>query len=329
MISVLLTTYNDENSLKYSIVSILRQTFKDFELLIVDDGSTDNTTDIINGFNDERITYKKINHLGRSCALNYGLKYAKNDWILIADADDIMYPNKLELFSRHTDKTNRVIWGNSYFFNNSRVIFKIKHPHSSVNINRLFALHSLNNFALFNRKHVFHYSEGYDESLNIAEDYDFWLKILPYSEFIVIPDFVNLICYWQRSFSRKDIKNTQKEVYKIQYRIYNNHKELLKLGYSEDELLELRAWREFFFGDKVKARNYFLSPKFTMLKKGRVMIAILLTYFSEDFLIKFKSYILKYRIFYLLTFFSKNSKNARKLLRKFFPQIRIRNWLLN
>lgn len=74
---------------KKAITSILNQTYKDFEFLIIDDGSTDNTESIVKSFNDNRINYQRIEHIGIGAASNYGLKQAKYDWIARMDADDI------------------------------------------------------------------------------------------------------------------------------------------------------------------------------------------------------------------------------------------------
>lgn len=95
-ISVLISTYNSENYIKQSIESVLSQTFSDFELIIINDGSTDNTDKIIKSFNDPRIIYIKQNNLGVSKSLNKGLKIASGKYIAKLDADDICFPFRLE-----------------------------------------------------------------------------------------------------------------------------------------------------------------------------------------------------------------------------------------
>ncbi|MBK7981678.1 MAG: glycosyltransferase family 2 protein [Ignavibacteriae bacterium] len=95
MISVLLPVYNGEKYLSQSIKSILNQTFRDFEFIIVDDGSIDNTEKIVSSFHDTRIKYIKKDHTGLADTLNYGLKLANYDWVARMDADDISLPNRL------------------------------------------------------------------------------------------------------------------------------------------------------------------------------------------------------------------------------------------
>src|SRR6266487_3978128 len=95
-ISVLMPAYNCGNYIADSIKSILNQTFKEFELIIIDDGSTDNTGEIVNAFKDSRILYKKKENKGTAAALNYGLSIAAGDWVARIDADDLNIVTRLE-----------------------------------------------------------------------------------------------------------------------------------------------------------------------------------------------------------------------------------------
>lgn len=95
-ITVLLPVYNGGKYIRTAIHSILTQTYKNFELYIVDDGSTDNTKEVIGEFTDQRIRYEYIEHAGLSSAINYGLKNASCDIVARMDADDISLPKRLE-----------------------------------------------------------------------------------------------------------------------------------------------------------------------------------------------------------------------------------------
>jgi glycosyltransferase involved in cell wall biosynthesis len=97
LISVLISVYNGESFIQESINSILNQSFKNFELIIVNDGSTDNTLNILNSFSDERIVIHNQNNTGLSVALNNGLRLAKGKYIARLDADDFALPNRLQL----------------------------------------------------------------------------------------------------------------------------------------------------------------------------------------------------------------------------------------
>lgn len=96
-ISVLMSSFNAEKYIGETIESVLGQSFIDFEFIIINDGSTDQTEAIIKKYKDERIRYFYQENSGLSKALNYGLKISKGDYIARIDADDLCYRNRLEI----------------------------------------------------------------------------------------------------------------------------------------------------------------------------------------------------------------------------------------
>lgn len=96
MFSVVIPLYNKERSVKNTIESVLNQTFQDFEVIVVNDGSTDNSLEVVKSFNDERIRIINQKNSGVSSARNRGIKEAKYDWIAFLDADDLWLPKYLE-----------------------------------------------------------------------------------------------------------------------------------------------------------------------------------------------------------------------------------------
>ena len=97
-LSVLLPAYNAEKHLAEALSSVLTQTHRNFELLILNDGSTDRTLEIAEQFRarDSRIQVITHGNMGMGAALNQGLRFAAADWIVRLDADDVMLPNRLE-----------------------------------------------------------------------------------------------------------------------------------------------------------------------------------------------------------------------------------------
>lgn len=93
--SIIVPLYNKEESVGSTIQSILDQKYRNFELLIINDGSTDNSLNVVSSFNDERIRIINKENGGVSSARNLGIKEAKYEWIVFFDADDIMYENAL------------------------------------------------------------------------------------------------------------------------------------------------------------------------------------------------------------------------------------------
>ena len=98
LVSIIMPSYNTAKYIKNSIESILNQTYKNWELLIVDDCSTDNTDEIVSAYlSDDRIKYlKNEKNSGAAISRNYALREAKGKWIAFLDSDDVWHPEKLE-----------------------------------------------------------------------------------------------------------------------------------------------------------------------------------------------------------------------------------------
>ena len=108
MVSIVVPTYNRRNVIERAVNSILRQTYPFFEIIIVDDGSTDGTADVIAGIQDQRIRYIPLQeNQGVAHARNTGIQEAKYDYIAFLDSDDEWMPEKLELqMKKMTDPSN-------------------------------------------------------------------------------------------------------------------------------------------------------------------------------------------------------------------------------
>ena len=96
LVSVVMPVYNQEKYVEAAVGSVLDQTFQDYELIIVDDGSTDRTVALIEGFMDPRVRLIKADHNGFLAALKSGVNAAEGRWIARMDSDDICAPNRLE-----------------------------------------------------------------------------------------------------------------------------------------------------------------------------------------------------------------------------------------
>lgn len=96
-ISLIMKVYNGERYLREAVDSILAQTFRDFELLIIDDGSTDGSADIVRGYSDARIRFlQNERNMGLCATQNRALEEARGDYIAVMDSDDISYPTRFE-----------------------------------------------------------------------------------------------------------------------------------------------------------------------------------------------------------------------------------------
>jgi len=139
LISVIMPVFNADLFLHESIESILSQTYPNLELIIINDGSSDNSESIIRKYNDHRIKYYAFsNNKGLTEALNFGIKMSKGDFIARADADDILYKNRLELQVKYLQEHKEIslvgsqmieispsekIWG--AYFNHKDILTKM------------------------------------------------------------------------------------------------------------------------------------------------------------------------------------------------------------
>lgn len=97
LISVVIPTFNRASTIKGAIDSVLNQTYQNIEIIIVDDGSDDDTEEIINALNNHKIVYYKLDkNMGANLARNYGISNAKGDVIAFQDSDDVWHREKLE-----------------------------------------------------------------------------------------------------------------------------------------------------------------------------------------------------------------------------------------
>lgn len=183
-ITVLISVYNGEKYLQETIESVLSQSYKNFELLIIDDKSTDKTCLIINSFKDPRIKlFINNQRLGLSKSLNVGINLSSGDYIARLDADDICHQNRLEIQKLYLENnpdcgilaTNAILinqYGHDNGFWNADI--ETNDYHSI--INRLPFENCIVQSSVMGRKKVF-LAFLYDESLSYAEDYDLWLRI--------------------------------------------------------------------------------------------------------------------------------------------------------
>jgi len=180
LVSVIIPTYNRALYLKEAIDSVLSQDFCDFELIVVDDGSTDATSDIIDSYNGA-FRYICQRHRGVSAARNTGISHAKGTFVAFLDSDDLWLPKKLsaqvDFFREHPEALicqTEEIW----IRNGTRVNSKKRHKKYSGDIfEKALPLCIVSPSAVMIKKNLFDLVGLFDESLPVCEDYDLWLRI--------------------------------------------------------------------------------------------------------------------------------------------------------
>ncbi|MFH4964296.1 glycosyltransferase [Gaetbulibacter sp. M235] len=177
-VSVIVPCYNQAQYLDDALQSVLKQTYKDWECIIVNDGSTDHTEEVANTFLklDNRFKYIDIKNGGVSHARNVGIKEANGDYILPLDADDKIAPSYIELGLKEFDKDNalKVVYCEAKFFGKYNKLWKL--PNYSF---RELLRNNIIFCSALIKKDDFVKSGGYDINLSIGlEDWEFWINFL-------------------------------------------------------------------------------------------------------------------------------------------------------
>lgn len=176
-ISVVMPAYNAEKYVADAIESILNQTFTDFEFIIIDDRSTDNTWEIIKGYKDKRIkAFRNEKNVGFTKSIKKGIAKSKGDVIARMDADDISMPSRFEKQIKVLENGYDVV--GSHLLSIDEKGRKIKLRKYKKNINEVIKIESpLGHPSTMYSKKSYESVGGYDESLNPADDYDLWLRL--------------------------------------------------------------------------------------------------------------------------------------------------------
>ncbi len=180
LVTVIIPTYNRGWILKEAIESVLSQDFGDFELIVVDDGSTDNTMEILDGYDRDITVLRQENH-GVSAARNAGIAFASGQFIAFLDSDDMWLPGKLasqiDFFNSNPDALicqTQELWVR----NGKRVNPKRRHKKfSGMIFKQSLPLCIVSPSAVMLKKSLLDKTGLFDESLPACEDYDLWLRI--------------------------------------------------------------------------------------------------------------------------------------------------------
>lgn len=198
-VSVVMPAYNEEKLIRRSVCSILSQSYTDFELIVVDDGSTDNTWQILNEFDDPRIRLARPGRLGFNRALNYGMSMARGEYIARMDADDESLPDRLERQVAFLGINPEIsILGAPYLKYDAmrnECLLRV-HPQTDQEIRRAMGFYiPICHGAVMFRKIVVDKLGGYNEDVLDQEDLELWLRAAPYFKFANL-DLPPAYIYW-------------------------------------------------------------------------------------------------------------------------------------
>lgn len=211
LVSVLMPVYNGEKYLAEAIDSILKQTYTNIELLILDDGSSDNSGAIVNSYDDDRIKYQTNGrNLGIVATRNKLLTFAKGDYIAIHDCDDLALPNKLAMqvayLQEHKSCGLCGSWAKK-IDEKGNVIGRMQPPvrDEAIKMNLLFQSSFVHSAIMMRRTNEF--DIYYSQDFPVAMDFDLWERLSLDTKFYNIPKF--LIKY---RWHTVNISNKQKEL---------------------------------------------------------------------------------------------------------------------
>jgi glycosyltransferase involved in cell wall biosynthesis len=205
-ISVIMSVYNEERYIETAVKSILLQTFNDFEFIIINDGSTDKTLDILNSFNDKRLVIVNQENQGLTKSLNKALKMANGKYIARMDGNDCSLPKRFEkqVEILNNDKNIGLV-GTFYYTIDTKgkriKIYKYATEYNEIK-KRIYFENQFCHSSVMLRKECIESIGLYREKIGPAEDYDLWLRIIekyravniaePLHEVRIVPEGITL-----------------------------------------------------------------------------------------------------------------------------------------
>lgn len=291
-LSVVTAVYNGKAHLEEAIHSVLNQTFHDFEYIIVNDGSNDQTKEILDGVNDPRV---KVIHLeknkGAANALNTGIHEANGEWIALQDADDVSMKQRLQrqltYIKSHPEfaavgSLIQCIPGDEMvdpnFLEMESYFFNAKDPGQFRN-EQFYSTPICHGTGLFSKR-AFQNVGGYDPAFKIAYDYDLWSRMFGEGEIGRIPEVLYQYRVRTHSLAHTNriettceiLLSTFKSIAKVKFDHLNRIPKLLLLG-SQKEIA--------FYKEKIAPRNHYLQMLFLEQKLSDMKKAYSLYRFNK------------------------------------------------
>ena len=255
-ITILMPVWNGEKFLAAAVDSLLAQTFTDFELLVIDDGSTDRTPEILRAYNDPRLRVLRLDHAGIVVALNHGLTQAKADWIARLDADDLSEPRRLDIQWQALNRNPQAVLCHSAvtFFGDGGVTpgaARLPRSRSFMALRLCYQCPIVHSTVLF-KKELALAAGGYFLDERHAEDFSLWGRLLEQGEFVALPEKLVRFRVHDQSVSRQNLAAQQALARRIGTRHCRNFLQLDEVAAVRANNLLLvapreRAWRDWWW----------------------------------------------------------------------------------
>ncbi|MFB2969902.1 glycosyltransferase [Aerosakkonema sp. BLCC-F183] len=192
LISVIIPVYNGKKTIRETIESVLHQTFSDWELIVINDGSNDGTLEVIANIKDTRLNVFSYPNAGQAASRNRGLSKAHGEFIAFLDADDVWMPDKLELQLKALQTNSQAAVAYSWtdcIDESGQFLRRGNHINLTGNVYAQMLLtdfleHGSNPLI---RRDALNQVGSFDESLPPAEDWDMWLRLAARYQFVAVP----------------------------------------------------------------------------------------------------------------------------------------------
>lgn len=267
LISVIMSNYNTpEEYLRTAIESVLNQTYSNFEFIIIDDYSTDNSLEIIKTYKDERIVIiENKENLGITKSLNRGLAIAKGEYIARMDADDIGLPEKFSKQIEYLENNPQVavcgtgveLFGDGADVHKEKIVCKTIPEKNEFQIRLLFGNHIniIHPTAMFRHSVLIENNIKYDEHYRFAQDYRMWVSCSRIGECANVPEILFKYRIHKKAVS-SDKKETQNDCAKM---IMAEQLSWLGLGLPEN-------WEKIHYGFFIGRKKYNIETKYWVEK---------------------------------------------------------------
>lgn len=222
--SVVIPLYNKEKNIKNTIKSVLKQSFKDFEIIVVNDGSTDNSYETLKEIEDDRIIIYNQKNTGASVARNFGIEKSNSDYIALLDADDFWKPNHLqEHFNSIKSLPEGTLFCNAYELKLSKNSFikaiyntpKKNKPHIIEDYFKASTIHPIGwtSAIAFNKKDFFDIG-GFNPKYTSGQDLDLLIRFGLKKTVVFNP---TITCYYDKtvkgSLSKENHQESKRELF--------------------------------------------------------------------------------------------------------------------
>lgn len=289
-VSVNIPAYNDEKYIAETVQSVINQTYQDWELIIIDDGSKDKTGEIVKSFTDPRIKYFYQENRGIGAARNSAIEKSSGEYIAFLDHDDLWLPSKLEkqiaLFENNPDLG--LVYCDTIFFNDKGDIYRLYErykPFRGRVFRELLKHYFLSCETVIIRKSVLGDVGGFMPQMMMAEEYDLFMRIAYKYPIDYVPEPLAKYRIHEKNYSRGKHRQGLVEERETIERLMSLYPDMQEKYKSEldDKMKDLKTqevillWKE---GKKEDAKKFLAKIGFFNKKIFLLMLAI--NFFSFD-----------------------------------------------